>query len=115
MGPGIQGNREKFTIKWFYLFCIWDIDNQRYLSRNEKLELYMQLNELGAYLTPVPSPTIKTGSLKNLGFKTVDDVLAFAEGPSIQAKTREGIVAWTVDGTFSFKAISNSYLLEKGN
>ena len=44
---------------------------------------------------------------------TVDDLLAFATGKSvIDGKSREGIVFRSQDGTKSFKAVSNEYLLE---
>ena len=44
---------------------------------------------------------------------TVDDLLAFATGKSvIDGKPREGIVFRSQDGTKSFKAVSNEYLLE---
>lgn len=44
---------------------------------------------------------------------TVDDLLAFATGKSvIDGKPREGIVFRSQDGTRSFKAVSNEYLME---
>lgn len=46
-------------------------------------------------------------------FKSVDDVLLFAEGRSQKdGLPREGIVFRTVDGQKSFKAVSNSFLLK---
>jgi hypothetical protein len=52
-------------------------------------------------------------SLEELGLKTIDDLLAFAEGPSLNHPTREGVVFKRIDGTFSFKAISNKFLLKQ--
>ena len=44
---------------------------------------------------------------------TVDEMLEYAEGLSeIDNKPREGVVLRTIDGKKSFKAVSNSYLLE---
>ena len=46
-------------------------------------------------------------------FATVEDMLLWAEGDSkLDGLPREGIVFRTVDGTKSFKAVSNSFLLK---
>ena len=46
-------------------------------------------------------------------FENVDAILAYAEGNSqLDGKPREGIVFRTLDGTKSFKAVSNSFLLK---
>lgn len=46
-------------------------------------------------------------------FSTVEDMLLWAEGNSqLDGLPREGIVFRTVDGTKSFKAVSNSFLLK---
>ena len=46
-------------------------------------------------------------------FENVDAILAYAEGDSqLDSKPREGIVFRTLDGTKSFKAVSNSFLLK---
>ena len=46
-------------------------------------------------------------------FATVEDMLLWAEGESkIDGLPREGIVFRTIDGTNSFKAVSNSFLLK---
>jgi len=47
--------------------------------------------------------------------ETVEDMLKYAEGKSVlNANTeREGVVVRSMDGTISFKAISNKFLLEE--
>ena len=46
-------------------------------------------------------------------FENVDAILEYAEGNSqLDNKPREGIVFRTLDGTKSFKAVSNSFLLK---
>ena len=46
-------------------------------------------------------------------FENVDAILAYAEGNSkLDGQPREGIVFRSVDGTKSFKAVSNSFLLK---
>ena len=46
---------------------------------------------------------------------TVGDLLAFADGASINAKVREGLVWKYVGAEFSFKTISNKFLLSGGD
>lgn len=44
---------------------------------------------------------------------TIEDVLHMADGPSLTPSVaREGVVFKAVDGTLSFKAISNAWLVE---
>jgi hypothetical protein len=45
---------------------------------------------------------------------TVEDMLKYAEGKSVlnQDTEREGVVVRSMDGTISFKAISNKFLLK---
>ena len=46
---------------------------------------------------------------------TIDEMIAYADGNSkIDGKYREGVVLRTEDGVNSFKAVSNTYLLKKG-
>lgn len=53
-----------------------------------------------------------TAKLKDtLGITNIEQLLKFAEGPSINNPVREGLVFKRVDGGFSFKAISNEFLL----
>jgi hypothetical protein len=40
-----------------------------------------------------------------------DNILKFAEGKTVRGNEREGVVFKSTDGSFSFKAVSNKYLL----
>ncbi len=61
----------------------------------------------------VPCVPVVEARMKINQFVTVDDILAYAEGASaIDKNPREGIVFRTTDGTKSFKAVSNSFLLK---
>jgi ATP-dependent RNA circularization protein (DNA/RNA ligase family) len=77
-----------------------------YLSANERLEI---VKEFGLLHTPILYESV---TLTELGIKKLDDLLLFAEGPSLNATQREGVVFKSVDGSFSFKAISNKWLLK---
>ena len=47
---------------------------------------------------------------------TIDEMVAYADGISVvdPNSIREGVVLRTEDGVNSFKAVSNNYLIEKG-
>ena len=71
--------------------------------------------EMIEYLKPfVPCvPVVETGIDFTDKFATVEDMLLYAEGDSVvDGKPREGIVFRSTDGTKSFKAVSNSFLLK---
>ncbi len=111
MGVGIQGNREKLDKHQFFCYEIWDIDKQRYLVKKERKEILVKLN-----IQSVPFiENIKVFKV----FKTLDDILKYAEGHSINHPIREGVVFKSnelVNGrTISFKAISNLFLLKGGD
>jgi len=107
MGPGIQGNREKLNKHEFYLYDIFDIDKQRYLSPTERSEVNKELNLKEC-------PVVEHVKILN---KSLEEILEYAEGESINHKTREGVVfKANIDGEhISFKAISNKFLLKGGS
>jgi RNA ligase (TIGR02306 family) len=107
IGEGIQKNPLKIKGQDFYVFDIWSIDEQRYLTRGERTEI---VNKLGLNEVPL----IRNAKIFQ-EVKTMDEMLELAKGKSILCNTeREGIVFKSnelVDGnTISFKAINNDYL-----
>jgi RNA ligase (TIGR02306 family) len=106
MGPGIQGNREGFTETKFFVFDIYDIDNKFYI---DSISRRVACNEYGMEMVPVIYD-------RALAPESVEAGLAVAEGPSINNKVREGLV-WkcNTDPSFSFKTISNQFLLKSGD
>ena len=105
MGPGIQGNREGFTETRFFVFDIYDIDNRFYI---DSISRQVACNEYGIDMVPVIDA-------RAVAPESVDAGLAMAEGASINHKVREGLV-WKCneDPSFSFKTISNAFLLKGG-
>lgn len=104
IGAGIQGNKYKLPGTEIRFFNVFDIAGQNYLPLAEFVET------LGALrLEPVP---ILAESLSLHG--AIEAYLAEAEGKSRlnDRVEREGIVFRTHDGGFSFKAISNRFLLK---
>lgn len=105
MGPNIQGNREALTEHEFFVFDVWDIKRQAYFTP------HMVRNFCRMYgLNHVP--VLHAGcTLREFGISSIGDALYQAEGPSMNNKVREGLVFKRTDGAFSFKAISNTFLL----
>lgn len=111
LGPGIQGNQENLKEHRLFLFDVYNIDKQAYLNPVERQRLLDSLLDAGADLehAPVLDPSLVVTDR----FSSVEELLAFADGPSLNPDTkREGVVFKSTGGNFSFKAISNSYLLK---
>lgn len=105
-GPGIQGNREGFTEHKFFVFDIFDIQEHRYVKPIHRAGICE-----GLKMDHVP-----VLHYAKLAPESVEAGLALAEGPSINHKIREGLV-WKCneDPSFSFKTISNQFLLKGGD
>jgi RNA ligase (TIGR02306 family) len=103
-GEGLQKNPEKIKGKDFAVFDIFDIDNFKYLSPTERVEICKQLE--------IPHiPIISIGSLKELDLLELQDILMLAiNTPNTCGELSEGVVFKSMDRDFSFKAISNKYL-----
>lgn len=116
MGPGIQGNQEMLNKTKLFVFDVFLIDERRYALPAERKAIMEQLYTLGLdpeLVSHVPV-LYESVSLEELGITDTASMLKFAEGPSLNAKSREGVVFKAVDRQFSFKAISNAWLLKKG-
>lgn len=103
-GPGISGNIYGMTEHRLYIYDVFDIDEQRYLSPTERDDI---TNRLG-----LPTVPIIIGS--HPGFKSLQEYLDYADGYSVlpyNKTLREGLVfkAHTKE-RISFKVISNKYL-----
>lgn len=115
VGPGIQGNIYKLPELRFFVYDIWDIERQEYFDVEHRHKIVDTLKKLGAAIDHVPVLAYSAELWDTLGLKSVSDVLGFAEGKSvlgdITGPEREGLVFKSYNGTKSFKAISNKYLL----
>jgi RNA ligase (TIGR02306 family) len=123
MGPGIQGNREGFTEHRFFVFDIFSIQMHEYLPPFNRRELLQDLRAISASAPShhhEPSFDVPEGvPVLGTDWKapaSVEEGLALAEGPSINHKVREGLV-WKCneDPSFSFKTISQKFLLAGGD
>lgn len=108
VGPGIEGNIYKLTEHRFYVYDIYDTDMARYFGPAER---YALTSKLGLDHVPVIASHWKLDASV-----TMDAILAKAVGASalLATQTREGEVYKRLDGSASFKGISNLYLAGKG-
>lgn len=104
VGFGIQGNIYGLRDQQFFLFDVFDVDEARYLSTDEREDL---ARLMGVAHAPV------VGSFVLGEGVSMDALLRMADGASALkvGQLREGIVLKRHDGKASFKAISNKYLL----
>ena len=108
MGPGIQGNREGFPTTRMFIFDVFDIDAGVYVPSVTRLAL---LNTILPKLRDVQAaPVVRIGKID---CKNVFELLEQADGESINNSVREGLVFKRLDGKFSFKVISNKFLLSE--
>lgn len=109
IGPGIQGNPEQLSNIQLYVFDIFDIDTGRYLSSDDRYDVILKLNSLGSFLSNAPH--IGWFTLKDFN---MESLLKYADGYSLNTKVkREGLIFKSLDGTKSFKVISNAWLLKE--
>jgi RNA ligase (TIGR02306 family) len=102
-GPGIQGNKYKFDNFRFFVYDVFDIDAQEYVSPREAASI---AKICGLEYVPV----IKTWASV---CAIMQEQIEFADGVSALANTpREGLVYKNEDGQESFKVISNKWLLK---
>lgn len=112
VGPKVNGNRAFLKNFEYHIYDIYDIDNKRYFGVNERKELIKELKANG--YTGGTVHEVAISSLKDLGLTSVDACLKYAEGIKVPGNDNivEGVVFKALDGQFSFKAVSNEYLLK---
>lgn len=116
MGPGIQENREQLRTHQMYVFDVQDLAaGGVFLMPFLREEFMRKIYSFGVNPDLVKHVPVyhKAATLQELGITNVKELLAFAEGPSLVHKIREGLVFKRIDGGFSFKAISNLYLAKE--
>ena len=104
IGPGIQGNIYNLISHHFKVFDVYDIQEGYYLLPEDRKTFVEAVGlkhvpMLGTHLLVDPD---------------IDSILLAAEGKSLlnPNQEREGVVYKSMNSQFSFKAISNKYLLK---
>lgn len=104
IGPGVQGNIYNLEKLDFYVFDVYDIETSEYLTPDVRQAVVYQM---GLNHVPVLGNNVVLP-------ETMDEILKYAEGTSVFADVeREGVVFKEYGGQFSFKAISNKYLMSE--
>jgi RNA ligase (TIGR02306 family) len=98
VGPGIQGNFEKFEEYQVFAYRIFNVDTGEYLNYQEFSMLCDTFD-----IQRVP----QVGNPLNVFSLPLQEILALSTGRSIRNKMREGIVWQSLTSPFTFKAISN--------
>jgi ATP-dependent RNA circularization protein (DNA/RNA ligase family) len=107
VGPGVQGNIYKLSKLEFRVFDIYDIMRGVYVDPATR---HAMVESMG--LKHVPILAHQAQLYDTLGITDIPQLLKFAEGKSVLGGCeREGIVFKEVNGGFTFKVISNKYLL----
>lgn len=106
VGPGVNHNRAKLTEHDFYLFDIYLIDERRYMTPQERLYFFKYIcDDCGMNIKHVPIIACYSEMLDK------ENALKFAEH-LFNNEEAEGIVLKSTTSGFSYKAISNKYLLD---
>ena len=103
VGPKVQGNKYKLTEPRLFAFNLIDSASGRHGSTFAA----GLLETRGIDFVPI------LGTNRQLP-ETVDEMVAMADGKSVINRDviREGLVVRSADGSISFKAVSNAYLLK---
>lgn len=103
VGPGIQSNFEGLDKVKLYVYNVFDIVGKKYLYPHQARLL---VTKLGLDYVPVKHTFAE--------LPPYEELQDLATGPSgLNGKFREGLVFKEEDGDFTFKVISNDYLLKE--
>lgn len=113
VGPGIQGNIYKLPSTKLYVFDVFDIDKQEYLTPAERTEVLDKIDSGGLFKfnrVPVVGNFVVYDETM---MSSIESILDAADGRSElnMIQDREGLVFKSLSGRYSFKVISNKYLL----
>ena len=105
VGPSIQKNFEGVTENQFYIYDIYLIDEQKYMLPAERQQFCKRHSLQHVPLASTHATTLPVD---------VATAIIDADGPSgLNGKYREGFVYKSMDRDFSFKVVSNAYLLKE--
>ena len=98
---------ENLTDHDFYLFDVWNIEQQCYLSSLEMSDVVYDLESHGVNIKTVPY----IGASYPLAV-SLEQLIEKSDTKSLNHPIAEGIVYRALDGSTSFKVINNKFLLE---
>lgn len=108
MGPGIQGNREQLPDHDFYLFDVWDINQQYYIPYWKLPGVALDLYEFGSSVKTVPI----LGAWYPFAL-SLEELINKSDIKSLNHPVAEGIVYRSITDDVTFKVINNKFLLQE--
>lgn len=118
VGPKVQGNIYKLEDLKIYAFNLEITDKKGNVQKLNPQQIYDKLDEVYMKTNKLIEHCPILGEVilgETPGYRTIEEILATAEGISKLYNTmREGIVIRGKDIKYSFKAVSNAYLLKRG-
>lgn len=105
VGPGIHGNHDGHKEIDFYVFRIYDIKEQAWLSSKNRISI---CNNLELKHVPVVNDFLHVFE----ECKNINDVIALTKRNSLNGNQIEGLVFKSIDRNVSFKVINPDYLLK---
>lgn len=114
VGPGVNGNRDKYNEHHLFVFDIYDVDNQKYLDAKERHEIIIEMNRLGSGIIEEVD-TIKDEWFVFRDLTNLEEMLKFVDRKTLRNHPLEGVVFKSIgcNPYFSFKCINNNYLLSE--
>lgn len=104
VGPSIQSNFEGVEKNTLYVYNIFNINSKTYINPEQARKV---ISDIGLNYVPVFSERMKLP-------EDIKDTIKNADGPSgLNGKYREGLVYKSLTSDFSFKVISNNYLMKE--
>lgn len=104
-GPSIQNNFEGLDKVELFVYSVFDIREQQYMAP-DAAKIAVEL--MGLQYVPIYTE-------RHVLTESIGELLALADGESgLRGKFREGLVFKSLSREFSFKAISNRYLIKTG-
>jgi len=115
-GPGICGNPMDLSEHRFYIFDVMNIDTWQILTSAERARVLEQLHTGGSNRERVLSiPEVATASsLADLGISNMAELMQYAEKIRAEYPGAAGITFKKINAPFSFRVLSNEFLLERG-
>ena len=109
-GPGIQDNHHGLDEICVFVFNIFDIKNNRYLLPVERANKFEEI--FSSEFNPIIQEAL-VEFYTTVGDRTIDEIISLGEFTLPSGKPNEGFVWKAMNCDFSFKAISNQFLLSK--
>lgn len=115
VGPGVNGNRDKYTEHHYFIYDIYDVDKHTYVDANERHGI---IDKLKSYNTNSIIEEVDTIANEIQIFKdcnSLEKLLNYVDRKTLRGNKIEGIVFKSINKSpyFSFKCINNKYLLEE--